>query len=130
MRRHLIALLLAAALLGVGAATAAADDSDADPAAAVDFQPPAANWLAPWCRYHDEAVFYSLSWGRLAQFLAAERPVCAHDSTLKRVQSKRSSLSPPKTIRTPTYCFALTVTVSLSSFTQSYGYKPSVTCVL
>lgn len=76
MRRTLIPLLLALALLGVAATTASADDSDADPAAAADFQSPAANWLAPSCRRHGEAVFYSLSWGRLAQFLAADPSPC------------------------------------------------------
>lgn len=84
MKRCLIVLLLAVSVVfALGAATAAADDPDpvasADPldgGFAPDFQPPAANWLAPWCRYHNQAVFYSLSWGRLGQFLAADSGPC------------------------------------------------------
>lgn len=80
-----ISLLLVVAALGLGAATARADDTPPgdDAAATLDqafsdaFTTPAANLLPQFCRYHDEAVFYAASdWLRLAQKLAANAGDC------------------------------------------------------
>lgn len=83
---HRITLLLVVAVLGLGAATARADDAPPadDAPATLDqafsdaFTTPAANLLPQFCRYHDEAVFYAASdWLRLAQKLAANAGDCS-----------------------------------------------------
>jgi hypothetical protein len=76
-----LGLLVVVSLATTGSAKA--DDetvavaADRDETEAADFQTPLTNWLPAYCRFHNEAVFYTLSWGRLGQFLAADAGPCA-----------------------------------------------------
>ena len=83
-RSALLVVLGLLAIVSLGTASSAtADDehvvavaADRDETEAADFQTPLTNWLPAYCRYHNEAVFYTLSWGRLGQFLAADAGPC------------------------------------------------------
>jgi hypothetical protein len=72
----LLAPLFGSAAAGTAPPATPTATGDEDPDAAPDFATPPGNLLPASCRFHNEAVFYTLSWGRLGQFLAADAGPC------------------------------------------------------